>query len=109
MCFSQTMLRSEMNGAFKQWCRQCSDKVDNNETGKLPIRRPKLNASDRLEKLLKDHEEDVKKVQVITDDEKTKMPPKSPPRWRRRSLSPMMRVQNMMKDKDSEVKEDDKQ
>ena len=49
-----------MNGAFKQWSRQCSDKVDNNETGKLPIRRSKLNASDRLEKLLKDHEEDVK-------------------------------------------------
>ena len=45
----------------------------------------------------------------MTDDEKTKMPPKSPPRWRRRSLSPMMRVQKMMKDKDSEDKEDDKQ
>ena len=59
MCFSQTILRSEWNTASQQWSRQCSDKVDN-ETGKLPIRRPKLNASDRLEKLLKDHEEDVK-------------------------------------------------
>ena len=53
------MLRSELNSATKQWSRQCSDKVDN-ETGELPIRRSKLNASDRLEKLLKDHEEDVK-------------------------------------------------
>ena len=43
----------------------------------------------------------------MTDDEKTIMPPKTPPRWRRRSLSPMMRVQNMMKDEDS-VKDDDK-
>ena len=60
MCFSQTILRSELNIASKQWSRQCSDKVDNNETGKLPIRRSKLNASDRLEKLIKDHEEDVK-------------------------------------------------
>ena len=60
MCFSQSILRSEWNIASKQWSRQCSDKVDNNETGKLPIRRSKLNASDRLEKLLKDHEEDVK-------------------------------------------------
>ena len=59
MCFSQTILRSEWNIASQQWSRQCSDKVDN-ETGKLPIRRSKLNASDRLEKLLKDHEEDVK-------------------------------------------------
>ena len=59
MCFSQSILRSELNNASKQWSRQCSDKVDD-ETGKLPIRRSKLNASDRLEKLLKDHEEDVK-------------------------------------------------
>ena len=50
----------------------------------------------------------IRKVQVMTDDEKTTMPPKTPPRWRRRSLSPMMRVQNMMKDEDS-VKDDDKQ
>ena len=48
-----------MNIASKQWCRQCSDKVDNNETGKLPIRRSKLNASDRLEKLLKDHDDKI--------------------------------------------------
>ena len=46
----------------------------------------------------------IRKVQVMTDDDKTTMPP----RWRRRSLSPMMRVQNMMKDEDS-VKDDDKQ
>ena len=59
LCFSQPFVRSEWNIASKQWCRQCSDKTDN-ETGKLPIRRSKLNASDRLEKLLKDHEEDVK-------------------------------------------------
>ena len=59
LCFSQSILRSELNSATKPWSRQCSDKVDN-ETGKLPIRRSKLNASDRLEKLLKDHEEDVK-------------------------------------------------
>ena len=59
MCFSQSILRSEMNIASKQWCRQCSDKVDNNETGKLPIRRSKLNASDRLEKLLKDHDDKI--------------------------------------------------
>ena len=60
MCLSQPILRSEWNIASKQCSRQCSDKVDNIETGKLPIRRSKLNASDRLEKLLKDHEEDVK-------------------------------------------------
>ena len=60
MCFSQPILRSEWNIASKQWSRQCSDKVDN-EARKLPIRRPKLNASDRLEKLLKDHEHDDKK------------------------------------------------
>ena len=60
MHFSQSILRSELNSATKPWSRQCSDKVDNIETGKLPIRISKLNASDRLEKLLKDHEEDVK-------------------------------------------------
>ena len=60
MCYSQSILRSECNIASQLWRRQCSDKVDNDARKVPPIRRPKLNASDRLEKLLKDHEEDVK-------------------------------------------------
>ena len=59
MCLSQPILRSEWNIASKQCSRQRSDKVDNIETGKLPIRRSKLNASDRLEKLLKDHDDKI--------------------------------------------------
>lgn len=72
--------------------RRFSDKCD--ELNKFPpLKRSKMNVEDRLGELLQnENTEENKNIQ----DEKKNLNPKIPFKMRRRSLSPLSRVQNLI-------------
>ena len=72
--------------------RRLSDKCD--ELNKFPpLKRSKMNVEDRLGELLQNENTEVNKNM---EDEKKNLNPKIPFKMRRRSLSPLSRVQNLI-------------
>ena len=103
----RSFLLSLSRQAFPHWryqrgshitTRRLSDKSD--EENKFPLlKRSKMNVEERLGKLLQNENTDENKNM---EDEKKSPKPKVPFKMRRRSLSPLSRVQNLIDENEKE-------